>query len=94
MKIQFNASRVFFADSGWYVYMREGDENYQVHHFFGNNIKSYDEGAFTLAGPFRSERLLKNWLVGFLALYGKSRDASVEYIPDDVILTDRNTIYL
>ncbi len=93
MKARFSTSRFFFTSSGWYVYMRKGDEKYQVHHF-NNNIKSYDGGVLTVAGPFRSKRSLKNWLVGFLSFHSKSRDVPVEFIPDDVILSDNNSIYI
>lgn len=91
MGLHFYPARYFYTSTGWYVYMREGDEKYQAHHY-NNRIKSYPREGITVAGPFGCRRALKNWLEGFISFYGESRKKPLKYIPDEVVIPDRNSI--
>ena len=77
MQSSFNTSRIFNDMDGWYVVMRASDEQYLT----GPKYKLI--GDQHLMGPFTNRDRVEQWLEGFLAMHGESRQAN-NYIPDTI----------
>ena len=77
MRSTFDSSRIFNDQDGWYIVMRESDEE---------NLKGSKHkliGDQHLMGPFKSKHLTEDWFEGFLAMHAESRD-SATFIPDSI----------
>jgi hypothetical protein len=65
--------RIFWSNNGWFITMREGDEN--VVSFLGNKrlpIRSGSSGV--IAGPFNSQIQIENWFATFQGRHGRPRE--------------------
>lgn len=89
MKSIFNTGRMFFADNAWYIFMRPGDESYHSYcHMTEVKYKIID--GIPVAGPFKTKERLIRWFKGVISHFGKNRNAPTIFIPDTLILSDRN----
>ena len=77
MQSSFGTSRIFNDLTGWYVVMRESDQE----HLTG--LKHKLVGNQHLMGPFLNKHRVEDWLAGYLAMHAESRNID-EYIPDSV----------
>jgi len=88
---QYKPGRYFCSNSGWYICMRSGDEQHQIHYGFCLVEYTIVDGQ-PIAGPFRSKKAAVSWFEGFVSFYGRSRSACNAYISDGIVLPDRNSV--
>ena len=67
MQANFNTSRIFNDQTGWYVVMRETD----VKNLTGLRHKLI--GDQHLMGPFINRHRVEQWLDGYLAMHSENR---------------------
>ena len=72
MKSRFDSSRIFNAQHGWYVVMRESDKKTITSTKFNKVGNQY------VMGPFAAKAEVEDWLDGYLAVHSEDR-------PDDYI---------
>ena len=77
MQSSFDTSRIFSDQSGWFVIMRQSDEQYLA----GNKYKLI--GNMHLMGPFLSKHQVEDWLTGYISMHGKNRHTD-NFIPDNI----------
>ena len=80
--------RSFWTSEGWYVYMREGDEQ-QTSYVNFRKVKFRKVGNRNIAGPFLSKIQMNEWYTGFLSMYAYARKEE-SYIRDDIIFPESN----
>jgi hypothetical protein len=83
-----DVKRSFWTSDGWYVYMREGDEQHISYVNF-RKVKFQKEGNGNIAGPFRSKRQMDEWYTGFISMHAYARK-NESYIRDDIIFPESN----
>jgi hypothetical protein len=93
MKAIYRKGRYIYTDTGWYVYMRAGDERHKMHCGF-RLIEYHMEDGQPIAGPFRTKRSMISWLQSFIAFHGRPRRLPKNYIPDDLVVSDRNCVFV
>jgi hypothetical protein len=67
MQSDFDTSRIFNDQDGWYVIMRESDNQHltsSMHKLIGNQH---------LIGPFEAKHQVEIWLEGYLAMHAENR---------------------
>lgn len=77
MQSTFNTSRIFNDQDGWYIVMRESDDQFLT----GSKHKLI--GDQHLMGPFPSKHQTEDWFEGYLAMHSENRNADT-FIPDSV----------
>jgi len=77
MQSTFNTSRIFNDLDGWYIVMRESDQQY----LSGSKHKLI--GDQHLMGPFLSKHQTEDWFEGYLAMHSMNRNANA-FIPDSI----------
>ena len=74
MRSTFDSSRIFNDQDGWYVVMRESDQN----NLLGPKHKVI--GSQHLMGPFLTKDQTEEWLEGFLAIHFVNRNPELSTI--------------
>ena len=77
MQSTFNTSRIFNDQDGWYIVMRESDDQFLT----GSKHKLI--GDQHLVGPFPSKHQTENWFEGYLAMHSEDRNSD-NFIPDNI----------
>ena len=77
MQSTFNTSRIFNDQDGWYIVMRESDDQFLT----GSKHKLI--GDQHLVGPFPSKHQTENWFEGYLAMHSENRNND-NFIPDNI----------
>ncbi|MCK5724544.1 MAG: hypothetical protein KAI84_18565 [Gammaproteobacteria bacterium] len=67
MQSSFGTSRIFHDQTGWYVVMRESDQEYLT------GLKHKLVGNQHLMGPFLNKHRVKDWLTNYLAMHAENR---------------------
>lgn len=67
MQSSFGTSRIFHDLTGWYVVMRESDQEYLT------GLKHKLVGNQHLMGPFLNKHRVQDWLASYLTMHAENR---------------------